>query len=315
MTDADYHKEKFSTDEEDPAASWDWYLKNRQGPVGLSFYSEAFHSEAVAQNVGKFQIVKFTSSALDYRRTHRHIRADDGEPGYRLLVPLHGHFRFEQGDSREIFHPGKPVFFDWRQRLFMSHDGPISAAILHIPEGSLDDTLAANAPLALDERRALVRSLDAQVRLLVEADGWTATDFSIAYDNVLSTLGGVLNPSAEDKSGARAPLAERARRFIEEHARDRGVTPAVIAEKLGTSEPTLYRAMQKAGYSSPAAMLRQIRVERAHRRLSKARPVDMDKIAFEEGFPSTRRFREAYREHYGRTPAETREQLFGSTGR
>lgn len=308
-----YHKEKFSTDEEDPAASWEWYLERRQGPVGLSFRSEEFHSEAVAQNVGKFQIVKFTSTALDYQRTQRHIRADDGEPGYRLLVPLHGYFRFEQGDSREICHPGKPVFFDWRRRLFMSHDRPISAAILHVPEKSVEDALAANAPLALDERRPLVRTLDAQVRLLVEAEGWTAADFGIAYDNVLSTLGGVLNPFPDVKSGNRATAAERARHFIEEHARDRRVTPAVIAAELGISEPTLYRAMKRAGYPSPGAMLRRVRVERAHRRLSRARPVDMDRIAFEEGFSSTRRFREAYRERYGQTPAETREQLFGKS--
>ncbi len=88
------------------------------------------------------------------------------------------------------------------------------------------------------------------------------------------------------------------------------MTPATIAEMLGIGERTLYKVLESAGYASPGALLRAVRLERAHRRLSIALPVDMDRIAFEEGFPSPRRFREAYREHYGRTPAQMREQLF-----
>ncbi|WP_373862474.1 helix-turn-helix domain-containing protein [Nocardia acidivorans] len=78
---------------------------------------------------------------------------------------------------------------------------------------------------------------------------------------------------------------------------------------LGIGERTLYKVLRSAGQPSPGALLRAIRVERAHRRLSVALPVDVDRIAFEEGFPSTRRFREAYREHYGRSPVQMREHL------
>ncbi|WP_327141716.1 helix-turn-helix domain-containing protein [Nocardia sp. NBC_01327] len=72
-----------------------------------------------------------------------------------------------------------------------------------------------------------------------------------------------------------------------------------------------FQVVRFTSWPSPGALLRTIRVERAHRRLSIALPVDMDRIAFEEGFPSTRRFRETYREHYGQTPAQMREQVFG----
>ncbi|WP_084497105.1 AraC family transcriptional regulator [Nocardia amamiensis] len=315
MTDAEYRREDFSTDDEDPAASWDWYLKRRQGSVGLGFRAEDFHSNALAQNVGQFQIVRFTSAALDYQRSQRNVR-DDGDHSYRLLVPLQGSFKFEQGDSREIFHPGKIGFFHWDRPLFMTHDETISALIMTVPEKSIDLARAADAPLALDEKRPLVRALDTQVRLLVEVEGWTAADFSVAFSSALTLLDGALNPFPAIKSGKHAADAERARRLIEEHANDRSVTPEAIAAMLDISETTLYRALKKAGYPSPGAMLRRIRVQSAHRRLTTALPVDLDRIAFEEGFPSTRRFREAYREHYGRTPAETREELFGdSTGR
>ncbi|WP_433728000.1 helix-turn-helix domain-containing protein [Nocardia sp. CA-129566] len=312
MTDAEYQKETFSTDDDDPAASWHEYLHHRQGSVGLRFRADEFSSKAFAQNVGQFQIVEFTSTSLDYQRSQRNVR-NDGDNSYRLLVPLQGHFEFEQGDSREIFHPGKIGFFHWGRPLWMTHDETISALIMTVPEKSIDLARAAAAPLALDEKRPLVHALETQVRLLVEAKGWTAADFSVAFSSALALLDGALNPSPAIKFGKRATDAERARRLIEDHANDPRVTPETIAAMLGIGERTLYKVLKSAEYPSPGAMLRAIRVERAHRRLSTALPVDMDRIAFEEGFPSTRRFREAYRERYGQTPAQMREQLFGTS--
>ncbi|MBU3062502.1 helix-turn-helix domain-containing protein [Nocardia sp. NEAU-G5] len=311
MTDAEYRKEAFSTDDEDPAASWDEYLRHRQGTVGLRFRADEFSSTAFAQNVGQFQIVEFTTATLDYRRSQRNVRAD-GDNSYRLFVPLQGHFKLEQGDSREIFHPGKVGFFHWGRPVWMTHDETISALIMTVPERSIDPARAAAAPLALDEKRPLVHALETQVRLLAEAEGWTAADFSVAFSSALTLLDGALNLSPAIKSGKRATDAERARLLIKIHANDPRVNPETIATMLGIGERTLYKVLKSAGYPSPGAMLRTIRIERAHRRLSTALPVDMDRIAFEEGFPSTRRFREAYREHYGQTPARMREQLFGA---
>ncbi|MCU1640758.1 MAG: AraC family transcriptional regulator [Nocardia sp.] len=310
VIDAEYGTETFSTDDDDPAASWYEYLQQRQGSVRLAF-GAGFRSDAYAQNVGQFQVVRFTSGALDYQRSRRNVQCD-GDNSYRLLIPLQGHFKFEQGDSREVFHPGRICFFHWGRPLWMTHTETISALIMTVPEKSIDSARAENASLALDEKRPLVRALEAQVRMLVEAEGWTAADFSVAFFSALTLLDGALNPSPAIKSGKRAIDAERARRLIENHANDPRVTPETIAAMLCIGERTLYKVLKRAGYLSPGALLRTIRVERAHRRLSLALPVDMDRIAFEEGFPSTRRFREAYREHYGQTPAQMREQLFGS---
>ncbi|MGV9410980.1 helix-turn-helix domain-containing protein [Nocardia sp. NPDC003693] len=53
-----------------------------------------------------------------------------------------------------------------------------------------------------------------------------------------------------------------------------------------------------------------MRVQRAHRRVRSALPFDMDEVAFDEGFPSARSLRRAYRDRYGVTPIEMRERLF-----
>ncbi|WP_330185751.1 AraC family transcriptional regulator [Nocardia sp. NBC_01503] len=311
--DAEYLTETFSTDEDDPAASWHEYLHQRQGSVRLGFGAD-FRSDAYARNVGRFQVVRFTSGTLDYRRAPRDVRSD-GDNSYRLLIPLRGRFRFEQGDSREIAGPGNACFFHWGRPFWMTHTDTISAIIMTVPEKSIDSARAANASLILDDKRPLIRALEAQVRMLVEAEGWTAADFSVAYSSALTLLDGALNPAPAIGSGSRALDVERARRLIEQHAHDPRVTPAAIAAMLGIGERTLYKVLKSAGDPSPGVLLRTIRVERAHRRLSVALPVDMDRIAFEEGFPSTRRFREAYREHYGRTPAQMREHLLGQAPR
>ncbi|MRH87334.1 helix-turn-helix domain-containing protein [Nocardia sp. SYP-A9097] len=315
MSDVEYQAQDFTSDDKDPAGSWDDYLRDKQGTVGLAF-RQGFRSAAFAQSLGQLQVVKFSTAPVDYRRTQRHIRADGDEHSYRLLVPLQGHFRFEQGDAREIFYPGKVGFFQWHQPLSMTHDTDISALILTVAQDSVDIAHAANAPLALDETRPLVRSLEAQARLLGEAKGWTAADWSVAYSSAVELLKGVLNPYPDASSARGAIDAERARCLIEEHAKDPKVTPEAIAAMLGIGERTLYKVLKRAGYPPAATMLREVRVNRAHQRIRTALPFDMDKIAFEEGFPSVRSFRQAYRERYGRTPVEMREKLFGHpTGR
>ncbi|MFF2550538.1 helix-turn-helix domain-containing protein [Nocardia sp. NPDC058058] len=307
----EYLSERFSTDEADPAGSWSEYLRQRQGSVGLGFGAGEFNSQAYAQNAGQFQVVRFTSGALDHQRSRRDVRCD-GDNSYRLLIPLQGRFTFEQGESREIFEPGRVCFFHWGQPLWMRHSETISALILTVPERSVDSARAEGGPLALDDTRPLVRALRSQVRMLVEEEGWTAADFSVACTAALTLLDGALNPSPGIGSGRRALDVERARRLIEDHAHDPRVTPEAIAAMLGIGERTLYKVLKSSGYPSPGVLLRTIRVERAHRRLSVALPIDMDRIAFEEGFPSTRRFREAYREHYGQTPARMRAQILGT---
>ncbi|MFC3960894.1 helix-turn-helix domain-containing protein [Nocardia jiangsuensis] len=308
---AEYCAEEFAADVEDPTGSWVTYVEARQGSIGLSFPADEFRSEASARDVGRLQTVRFSTGAIGYRRSARHIRRGDGENSHRLLIPLRGRFRIEQGDAREFMQPGRVAFFHWGSPLAITHDEEISALILTVPEGMVDATRAAKAPLALDDRRPLVRGLVAQARWLDEADGWTAADFSIAYTTVLAQLDGALNPHPAITTGRLAEQVEQAMALIVEHADDRELTPAAIASRVGMAERTLYRAFEQAGYPAPGVVLRSARLARAHRRLCEALPVDLTELARETGFPSLRRFREAYREQYGRSPAEFRAELLG----
>ncbi len=316
MTDPEYRTERVSTNDvetkADRTALWHNYLHTRQGSVGLAFRSgEDFHSAAFAQEVGPLQIVEFQSDPLDYQRSQRNVR-DDGDNSYRLLIPLEGKFEFAQGDSREIIQPGQLAFFHWGQPMYMRQDETLRALIMTVPEQSVTLARAADAPLALDERRPLVRLLANQVRELVDCrQEWTAQDFTVAFSGALTLLQGVLDPVRPVAPDNLSGVARRARAFMEVHAGDHTVTPEAIAKMCGCSPRTLYNALKQAEGLAPGAMLRTIRLDRARRRLSTPFPVDMDRIAFETGFSTTRRFRESFRQHFGQSPAQWRAQLLG----
>lgn len=295
--------------------SWHHYLRSRQGSVGLAFGDTAddFAWSTTAQSVGELQIVRFDSDPVHYRRTGRDVRGD-GDDSFRLLLPLRGEFKFAQGDATEVVAPGRLAFFHWGSPLVMRQDEPLRALIMSVPETAVDLARARNAPLALDERRPLVRSLVRQIGELHAGHGdWTAVDFAVAYSSALVLLDGVLNHDRTRVAagGRYANLAARAREIMEIHAGDSRLTPDAVAGLCGCSRRTLHSALTEATGLAPAALLRTIRLDRARRRLSSPLPVDMDTVAHQTGFTTTRRFREAFQRRYGRSPEQMRAELYG----
>ncbi|WP_227979245.1 AraC family transcriptional regulator [Nocardia spumae] len=293
---------------------WHHYLRTRQGSVGLAVAETAgdFAWSTTAQRVGRMQLVRFDSDPVHYRRTARDVRRD-GDDGYRVLIPLHGEFKFAQGRSAEIVRPGRLAFFHWGSPLIMRQDEPLRALIMTVPETSVDMARAGRAPLALNGHRPLVRSLVTQIGQLHTGHGeWTAVDFAVAFSSALMLLDGVLNQTAGVvAAGKHANLAARAREIMEVHAADSRLTPDAVARMCDCSPRTLHSALKESAGLAPAALLRTIRLERARRRLSSPLPVDLDAVARETGFGTTRRFREAFQRHYGKNPDQMRAELYG----
>ncbi|UAK30467.1 helix-turn-helix domain-containing protein [Nocardia asteroides] len=321
MTDPEYRQVPFDMREDesqaDRAARWRDWLHTWQGSVGLAFHDDDFSSSALGQSVGEFRIVEFESGALDYQRSPRDVRCD-GDYGYRLLIPLEGSFKLAQGDSKEVFRPGKISLFHWGSPMYMTHDEAIRALIMTVPEKSIRLASPGDVPLALDETRPVVRALDTVVRQLAESqDHWTTTDFTYTFSSALTLLEGGLTPDraitlrGTEKEIERAKDARRARVLIEQKASDPTVTPEVIAEMCGMSLKTLHTVLKATEGLTPGAMLRKIRLDLARQRLSTPLPIDMDRIASEVGFTTARRFREAFQRQFGQTPAQLRDELFG----
>ncbi len=294
---------------------WHHYVRTRQGTVGMAFGNtdntgSDFSWSTTAQQVGRLQLVRFASDPVHYHRTRRDVRGDD-DNSFRLLLPLTGEFKFSQGDSAEVVRAGKLAFFHWGSPMVMRQDEPLDALILTVPEQSVHIARARDAPLALDASRPLMRSLVSQIHQLHAGCGeWTAVDFSVAFSSALVLLDGVLNRTRAVAPGKHAVLAARAQEIMEIHASDSKLTPDAIAGICGCSLRTLHTALTESAGMAPAALLRSIRLARARQRLTSPLSVDMDVIARETGFGTTRRFRDAFRRRYEQTPEQLRAELY-----
>ncbi|WP_033247169.1 AraC family transcriptional regulator [Nocardia carnea] len=309
MTESGYWSEDFDTERDatDPAAAWHEYLHTKQGSVSLRFGRDTdFRSTAFAQRAGRFQVVKFTNSALDYRRSRRDVN-QDGDDSYRLLISLKGQFKASRRDARDRLRPGEAVFFRWGDPFWVANDEPSTALILTVPEELIDPDRVRAASVRLDTSRALVRTLIGHVNELNSTrEGWNADDFRVAYSAVVQELNWALAPPGPITPDE-PKRVDYVRRLMNEHASDLSVTPESIAELCGgVTIRTLQNWLKEEGLS-PGQMLRDIRLEQAHHRL--AQPVDLDTIASLAGFSTTRRFVDAYQRRYGMTPSEMRRKL------
>ncbi|MFD4406614.1 helix-turn-helix transcriptional regulator [Nocardia sp. NPDC058499] len=308
MAESGYWSEDFDTqrDSTDPAAAWHEYLHTKQGSVSLRFGRDSdFRSTAFAQRAGRFQIVGFTNSPLDYRRSRRDVN-EDGDDSYRLLISLKGKFYTSQRDARDLLMPGEAVFFRWCDPFLLANDEPSTALILTVPEELIDPDRMRAGSVRLDTSRALVRTLVGDVcELNRTREGWNADDFRVAYSAAVQKLNWALAPPApvlqDDPS-----RVDHVRQLMYEHASDLSLTLEYIAELCGVTLRTLHNWLKEEGFT-PGQMLRDIRIDQAHQRL--AQPLDLDTIASLAGFSTTRRFITAYRRRYGMTPTEMRRKM------
>jgi AraC family transcriptional regulator of adaptative response/methylated-DNA-[protein]-cysteine methyltransferase len=97
---------------------------------------------------------------------------------------------------------------------------------------------------------------------------------------------------------------ERALKLIEAGALDRGDVPS-LAERMGMSERHLSRLFQRHVGASPLQTAQTMRLQRA-KRLLDGSDLPIAEIAYRARFGSVRRFNDAFRALYRRSPSELR---------
>lgn len=116
-------------------------------------------------------------------------------------------------------------------------------------------------------------------------------------------------PSAvvpEEAGGLRSARVRVALEFVHEHAAQ-PITPGDVARAAGVSVRALQTAFQQSLGESPAAVIRRVRLDRAHADLRSADPqrTTVAAVAREWGFVHLGRFAAQYRERFGVPPGET----------
>lgn len=291
------------------------YLRRRQGSVGVAFNvrdnGSGFGWKTLAQASGDLQIVRFSAGSVHYRRTARDTKVD-GADGYRVMVAVRGSFKLGQGDQAEIVEPGRVAFYRWDLPVILRQDEPLESMIMTVPRHLVNHHLADSAPLTLDANRPLVPMLVAQIaQLSANHTAWNAHDFQVAYRSTLSVLDGLLDRTDTLPADGYAFVAARARETMTVLVDDLKLTPDAVARMCGVSRRTLYTALTKTDGVTPAALLRDVRLERARERLSHAGTIEMGQIAEAAGYSTVRRFSSAFQRRFELTPQQMRDRLLG----
>jgi AraC-like DNA-binding protein len=134
-------------------------------------------------------------------------------------------------------------------------------------------------------------------------------------DQILVYLDAVLEPwltppplSASTKLGTRHfGLVREAERFYAQYDLSKPLAVDDVAEELGVSRRTLFRAFHTSLGTSPYAYLELVRLHRLRDCLLNASPKNtrVGVLAFELGFQHSGRLSANYKQHFGESPADT----------
>lgn len=94
-------------------------------------------------------------------------------------------------------------------------------------------------------------------------------------------------------------------KIINEHIREKELTPNFIANHLAISVRSLYRKIEEMGDGSPTSLIKECRLHIAKDLLLKTKKT-IDEVVFEAGFSNKVTFFKVFREKYGCTPKEFR---------
>lgn len=176
----------------------------------------------------------------------------------------------------------------------IEQDVPAHAFVLTLPR-SLWPAEITGAPASWDLREGNGAVFDAMVRQLaaertrLDADAFLRACEATAL--VMPRVGG--------------DLATSARAVVRQHADSPTFDPSELAAILGWSLRSVQHALRQAG-TSPAALIREQRLERAAARLRD--PAWQDRsiahVAHASGFGSLTAFNQAFRAHFDHAPSE-----------
>lgn len=235
----------------------------------------------------------------------------DAEEQVSLFLTTSGRWRGSAGRHEKDVHQGQLVFLDRSQSLGGVVED-LSSITLVIPKRALSATLPELETLHGETLSGPMAALltDQIVSASKHAGHLDAAE-RLSLSRMMSGLVvGALARSSGEGGGLLRPalslaLVERAKRHIRAHCRDPDLSPGGVAETLGVSRSTLYKAFEAVG--GVADFIRQVRLEAARAALEDSSDLRrIGDIAFAYGFSSEAQFSRAIRGAFGVTAGEIR---------
>lgn len=100
---------------------------------------------------------------------------------------------------------------------------------------------------------------------------------------------------------------ERVMKTLNKHLSDSDITIEEIAEEIGISRAHLHRKLKELTNQSPRNFIRNVRLQHAASLLSEKKH-SISEVAYITGFSSPAQFATAFKNLYGKTPTEYRDE-------
>ncbi len=280
---------------------WREHVTANHGTLQFAFADPRdFHGETRVQRAGRVQLVDFWSDAIGYER--RSVDVDcDGEDSLRVVLPTAGQIIVEAAGRRSRVRPGTAALVSMTQSFALRHDEHTRAFILSVPGTAWPEASPPEGARLWSTREgagAIFAAMVAEVAQQAQAldRGSFVAAAELAFELIV-----------RGDAGRTHRLREQARALARQGCADPTYDPGVLARELGLSLRTLQQRLRQED-SSPAALIRETRLELAAERLTRPgwRHRTVTAVAHASGFGSVTAFNAAFRERYGRTPSELR---------
>lgn len=179
----------------------------------------------------------------------------------------------------------------------------VPRARLDVPDVTLDRIADEHQLNRSPVLRALVRPM---LLGMIDNLGQLSTADSSAFAGLWVAALTMIARSLGQRRPGRTARSALAREFIDANLADRALGPEAVADALHVSRRTLYTELAHVG--GVAALIRRLRLERAHQLLAdpRHRHRTIAEIAAEVGLPSGAHFSRLYRNAYGISPRQAR---------
>ncbi|MFE6919578.1 AraC family transcriptional regulator [Nocardia sp. NPDC057663] len=287
-------------------AGEDWVRRVSQAvvPVRVEF-------GATARSVGRIASQRFTGFDLAVLRAGPQTlrRATGASQAQRddvlVSIQLDGYAEMDQSGQTVQVGPGDLVVYRAGEPFRWTMRGDWAQVVLRLPPNAFADTPELPLPLHIPATGAgeVIARFFAGVADLRQPEH-AATLATGGLDLVRSVVGICARTQVIAKP-ARVLSRGQVLVFLRRHFTDPRLTVDGIARGCLVSRRTLHRAFESLG-TSPAAMLRRMRVRHARQLLLRDRARSVARIAEASGFASVRQFYRAFQLETGMTPGEFR---------
>jgi AraC family transcriptional regulator, positive regulator of tynA and feaB len=269
----------------------------------------AFTGQVDVAAVGPVDVATITSQAQAVRRTDADVRRQAGD-AFFLNMTLRGSSTFTQGGRTGRLGPGDFALVDGAQPFDFEFNGPFEQVSLTVPHDLLAPHLAAPASataVAVRGDQGLGAVASNTLAGLSRGAGAIDRGASRPLAERVAGLVGLALGAAPARNVGPLALTQLALDEVERSLGDPGLSPAIVADRVGVSTRYLHRLFEDRGQSFGRHLLAR-RLERCRAALTDPGLADLTvgEIAWRSGFTDPSYLARAYRRRYGVSPTQDR---------